>query len=235
MNKYFQFFIFLTFIGCITHVKGQDSLFVSMADRMNKHVNGKVPDETFYDTLGNPVKLSSFAGKLIYLDFWETICAPCIVLFPYEEQLKINLQKLHLDTNIVFIKICLIDGDEEQYKSLIKEKHSTAINLMYRGDYDSLLKKFGFHACPSYQLINKNFTYLGTNVLRPDEGNILYLFFRGLQNVDCTTAFKEVYFFNNKFNKNNLDKTIPQWYLDWREKWIPVAVENNQWRKEQEK
>lgn len=38
--------------------------------------------------VGAPVKLSSFQGKLVYLDFWASWCAPCRQSFPWMNELQ---------------------------------------------------------------------------------------------------------------------------------------------------
>ena len=41
-----------------------------------------VPDVTFVDAAGRPVKLSSFKGRYVLLNIWATWCGPCIIELP---------------------------------------------------------------------------------------------------------------------------------------------------------
>ena len=57
---------------------GQSSFkFGKMAAFVEKKTPQPLPDITFQDASGKDVKLSSFKGKTILLNFWATWCAPC--------------------------------------------------------------------------------------------------------------------------------------------------------------
>jgi thiol-disulfide isomerase/thioredoxin len=55
-------------------------------------------DVTFSDLEGNPVQLSEFKGKVVFLDFWATWCGPCKMEMPH-------IQKLHeeMGGEVVFL------------------------------------------------------------------------------------------------------------------------------------
>ncbi len=40
---------------------------------------------------GQPVELSSFRGKAVFLNFWETSCGPCLAEMPAIERLQVSL------------------------------------------------------------------------------------------------------------------------------------------------
>ncbi len=46
------------------------------------------PDFTLNDLEGHPVTLSSYAGKVVILDFWATWCAPCRYGVPHLVELQ---------------------------------------------------------------------------------------------------------------------------------------------------
>jgi len=58
-----------------------------------------VLESTFQDLEGNPVALSDFQGKRIFLNYWATWCRPCIEEMPAIERLQTILEK----ENYVFL------------------------------------------------------------------------------------------------------------------------------------
>lgn len=175
----------------------------------------KVPDIDLYDVEGNKVKLSSFKGKILYLDFWSTTCAPCIKLFSFEEELHNRLAKLGLDSNILIIKICS-GSPNEQWKSIIDEQKSSAINLILPGKYFKIWRRFKIPHFPTYQIVGKDFRYLGNYDSQPNDTNILYCLFRAMENVSFTQSISEIIDYTERYNNN--DPTVPEWYIEWRKK-----------------
>ena len=59
--------------------------FTSPSSAMPK--GNLAPDFSLRSSSGEVVKLSSFQGKVIYLDFWASWCPPCKLSFPWLNQL----------------------------------------------------------------------------------------------------------------------------------------------------
>lgn len=52
----------------------------------------QIPDVTLWNTEGKKMKLSELKGKIVVIDFWSTVCKPCVAAFPAFE-LVVDLYK----------------------------------------------------------------------------------------------------------------------------------------------
>src|ERR1051326_1918446 len=96
---------------------------VSKPDRENTPLQpGEMaPDFNLNDVSGDPVRLSSFRGKPVLLNFWATWCAPCKVEIPW----FMEFQRTYADRGLVVLGVAL---DEDGWKSVKPFIDSKGIN-----------------------------------------------------------------------------------------------------------
>lgn len=70
------------------------------------------PDFTVYDIEGNPVNLSDFRGKPVFLNFWATWCGICVSEMPEIQQFYENY-----GDQVHFVFVNLTDGYQETVDS----------------------------------------------------------------------------------------------------------------------
>ena len=87
-------------------------------------VGALAPDFTQPDVLGNPVKLSSFRGKYVLLDFWASWCHPC----RRENPNLVNVYGKYSDKNFTIISVS-IDQNKQDWLQAIKKDNMTWINV----------------------------------------------------------------------------------------------------------
>jgi peroxiredoxin len=74
---------------------------------------------------GKTVKLSDLKGKVVLLNFWSTLCAPCTAELPSLNRLYASLRKNGLEVCAVSI-----DSSDKPVRELVQEKNLTFTVLL---------------------------------------------------------------------------------------------------------
>lgn len=119
-------------------------------------------DFTGYDVNGNPVKLSDFKGKYIYLDFWATWCGPCNKEYPFFQELY---HKFKDREDIVFLSVST-DQDKDRWLQYMKNHNHETISIHVS---NSMLNPYKIAFIPRFILINKDFTFYDPSAPRPSQ------------------------------------------------------------------
>jgi len=128
--------------------------FSDLINRMQENAGvGKPPkDFTVALTGGGTFTLSKQTGKVVLVDFWGTICAPCIKEFP-------NLRKLYKKYHDQGFEIISINLDEsrEKFESFL-EKQPLPWKHVFSGKawQDELIALYEVESVPFLFLVDKN-------------------------------------------------------------------------------
>ena len=88
---------------------------------------------------GEPVPLSSFRGKSVFLNVWATWCPPCVAEMPSIQKLA---RKLADDKDVAFVMVSIDNGPDE-VKDFLKEHGYTLPVYMPRANPPKELRSQG--------------------------------------------------------------------------------------------
>jgi thiol-disulfide isomerase/thioredoxin len=125
------------------------------------------PDFALTTAQGNPVRLSDFKGKWVYLSFWTTTCGPCLVDMPYAQKLADKLD----GKPIVFISVGL-DENQQAWQTAVTKKTLSGIHLYGPGMKSEVAQNYNLGDLPAYFLIDADGTFLSVKPKRPSNNEL---------------------------------------------------------------
>lgn len=111
------------------------------------------PDFTLSDVNGKEVSLSDLRGKVVYIDFWATWCAPCLRYMPASQELS----KKYEDKDVVFLYISLDDRKEDWIK-YVKNRNLHGTHVASSAGYGyhaKIAELYKVQTLPAYFLVDK--------------------------------------------------------------------------------
>ena len=112
------------------------------------------------------ISLSSFRGRLVYVDVWATWCGPCIAEIPSLER----LQKDYENMDIVFLSVS-VDTDKEAWEKMLTEDQLGGVQLWADG-WSQITKSYAIFGIPRFMLVDKSGELIAVDAPRPSSNEI---------------------------------------------------------------
>lgn len=108
----------------------------------------KAPSFSLPDVKGKKVRLSDYKGKVVYLDFWASWCAPCRESFPWMRKMQRRYRKQGL--RVITINL---DKDKKLVRDFLR-KYRVNFPVAYDPN-GRIATRYGVKAMPNSYLIDR--------------------------------------------------------------------------------
>ena len=91
---------------------------------MKAELNKPAPDFTLVDLKGKQWKLSDLKGKVVFVNFWATWCAPCLEEMPSMQGLNVGM------SNAPFQMLAILNNDRPEYAQNLVDKTNISFPVL---------------------------------------------------------------------------------------------------------
>jgi thiol-disulfide isomerase/thioredoxin len=134
-------FTFLLGIGLQT--------FAGESKLMKVIPEGVVLPETEFSDGRRPIKLSSYKGQYILVNFWATWCSPCVSEMPALDRLASKLQK----KGVIVVGLSQDEGGKTQVQPFLEKLNLTKMQILYDPDKKAF-RDYGLRGLPTTILVS---------------------------------------------------------------------------------
>ena len=142
-------------------------------EKINLLLENKAPDLNaarkkafnflLHDSTGKEYRLDDFKGKMLFIDFWASWCAPCKAQIPYQKE----LEKHYAGKELVFMSVSL-DKSKPAWLKAVKEEDLHGYVLHAEGDFkNEFPKTYAIESIPRYMLIDAEGNIISDNMMKP--------------------------------------------------------------------
>ena len=122
-------------------------------------------DFTLHDAEGKVYRLSDFKGKMLFIDFWASWCAPCKAQIPHIRE----LEKTYAGKDIVFASVSL-DVSKPAWLKAVSDENLHGAVLHAEGAFKNPFPvHYGIQAIPRFMLIDAQGKVISDNMPKPQD------------------------------------------------------------------
>ena len=139
----------------------------NIARRVKLETGRPAPAFVLRDLAGNTVSLADFRGKVVYLDFWGTWCAPCLKELTGASP---GLRQQFAGRDVVFLYVSENDPEARWRQTLAAQHLADAGTVHLHDPEGTVAADYQVNSYPTYWLIGRDGRILIKNAPRPSDG-----------------------------------------------------------------